>query len=102
MQDAAPDWRLDNARHLAGRTLHRRSYTRWSETWDHDHCAACWAKLAEGDVSDALHEGYATGGDDARGAGYDWVCETCFSELKPELRWTSPDDPEQRDQGSGG
>ena len=90
-----PDWRLDNARHLAGFALRRRRYQRWSDDWDHDHCAACWAKFAQGDEPGILREGYATGEDDPRGAGYDWVCETCFAELQPELGWTSPDTPDE-------
>jgi hypothetical protein len=34
-------WRIDNASHLKGVRLQLRRYTRWSESWDHDHCAAC-------------------------------------------------------------
>jgi hypothetical protein len=65
---SADQWRLDNVRHLAGLTLHFGHYTRWSESWDHDHCAACWAKFAESDEPDVLHEGYSTGPDYPKGA----------------------------------
>jgi hypothetical protein len=85
-----PDrWRLGNARHLSGLVLRFRRYTRWSESWDHDHCAACWAKFAEDDGLDQLHEGYATGPDYPKGAGYDWVCPTCFADLADVLGWRS-------------
>jgi hypothetical protein len=85
------DWRIDNARHLAGLTLHRRRYIRWSESWDHDHCAACNTKFAEDDQPETLHEGFATGPDYPKGAGYDWICPTCFADLASSLRWKSAD-----------
>jgi hypothetical protein len=87
-RDGGPDqWRVDNARHLAGLTLHFRRYARWSESWDHDHCAACGTKFAEFDEPEILHEGYATGPDCPKGAGYDWVCPTCFTDLAEILGW---------------
>jgi hypothetical protein len=79
-------WRIDNAMHLKGLKLHFRRYTRWSESWDHDHCTACSAKFAEFDGPDIQHEGYATGDDYPRGAGYEWVCRTSFEDLKADLR----------------
>jgi hypothetical protein len=82
-------WRLDNASHLAGLSLHLRPYARWSDSWDHDHCAACWAKFAEFDGPEIIHEGYATGADYPKGAGYEWVCPTCFADLASALRWRS-------------
>jgi uncharacterized protein CbrC (UPF0167 family) len=85
----ADQWRLDNARHLAGLTLHFRPYVRGSESWDHDHCAACGAKLTESTVPEIIHQGYATGPDYPKGAGYEWVCPTCFADLASALRWTT-------------
>lgn len=82
-------WRIDNARHLRGVRLQFRSYTRWSESWDHDHCAACWATFAEFEGPDIQHEGYATCDDYPKGAQYDWVCPTCFADLKDEMQWTA-------------
>jgi hypothetical protein len=83
-----PDWRAENAIALKGLKLQRRSYEKRSESWDHDHCAACWAKFAELDRPDVQHEGYTTCDDYKFGAYYDWVCLTCFSELKAEMGWT--------------
>jgi hypothetical protein len=80
-------WRLQNVRHLKGLRLQFRRYTRWSETWEHDHCSACWAKFAEFDGPDIQHEGYATGDDYKYGAGYDWICCDCFDDLKADLGW---------------
>ena len=82
-------WRIDNARHLRGLRLQFCRYTRWSESWDHDHCAACGAKFAEHDGPDIQHEGYATCDDYKHGAHYDWVCPTCFNELREEMGWTA-------------
>jgi hypothetical protein len=88
--DASTDkqWRIDNAKRLTGLRLHRRPYRAWSDTWDHDHCAACWRKFAETDGPDIEREGYATGADYPRGEGYEWVCKKCFSDLMVEMQWT--------------
>ncbi len=82
------DWRVDSAEHLRGLTLRREKYTRWSESWDHDHCSACWAKFAETGDPNVLHEGFATCEDYKHGAKYNWVCPECFSELRVEMGWT--------------
>lgn len=83
-------WRLDNAGHLKGLRLEFRRYKAWSESWDHDHCAACNAKFAETDGLDIQHEGYATGDDyPKKGAQYEWVCQKCFDDLKDRLGWSS-------------
>jgi hypothetical protein len=81
------DWRIAAAGRLRGLTLHFRLYTRWSEEWDHDHCAACAAKFAEFDEPDILHEGYTTGPDYPKGEEYEWVCPACFKELAEALDW---------------
>jgi len=86
---AEDQWRIDSARHLRGVRLQLRRCIRWSESWDHDHCAACGAKLAEIDGPDILHEGYATCDDYKKGACYDWVCQTCFNDLREEMGWTA-------------
>ena len=86
------DWRIDNAEHLRGLHLRRKEYRRWSDTWDHDHCAGCWAKFAEFDGPDIHREGYATCADYQRGADYEWICIQCFSELKSEMGWSEVHD----------
>ncbi|HTR83083.1 MAG TPA: hypothetical protein VMI56_01295 [Reyranella sp.] len=78
---------IDYLRRLAGLTLHWQRYTRYSESWDHDHCASCGATFAEFDGQDILHEGYATGPDYFKGARYEWVCSPCFDELASRLNW---------------
>jgi hypothetical protein len=87
---ASPDkqWRIDNASRLKGLRLQFRRYTRWSENWDHDHCAACWATFVEFEGPDIQHEGYATRDDYRYGACYEWVCQTCFDELKDDMEWS--------------
>jgi hypothetical protein len=87
-----PDWRIDNAEHLKGVRLQYLRYTQPSPTWDHDHCAGCWAKFAEFEGEDILHEGYTTCEDDPRGACCDWVCPSCFGDLKDEMQWTVASD----------
>src|SRR5262245_27913415 len=86
--EADKQWRIDNANHLKGVRLQFRHYSRPSESWDHDHCAACWAKFAEFDGADVQHEGYTTCKDYPRGAGYEWICQTCFADLKDEMQWS--------------
>jgi hypothetical protein len=68
--------------------LQLRRYIRWSETWDHDHCVACWAKFAEFDGPDIQREGYATCEDYQYGACYEGICRACFSDLKDDMDWT--------------
>ena len=80
-------WRLDFTRHLQGVKLRYQKYKRWSASWDHDHCAACWATFAEFDGPDIQHEGYATCEDYKHGARYDWVCRDCFEDLKEFMGW---------------
>jgi hypothetical protein len=89
MSNPNKQWRIDNALHLKGLRLQFRPYTRWSERWDHDHCAACFVTFAESDGPDILHEGYATCDDYPRGACYDWVCQTCFNDLSEDMGWSS-------------
>jgi len=89
--DPDNQWRIDNAWHLKGQRLQFRPYTRWSESWDHDHCAACWTKFAEFEGADVQHEGYATGDDYPKGACYEWVCSDCFKALRDEMQWTVTD-----------
>jgi hypothetical protein len=86
--DRDNQWRIDNASHLKGLRLQRRRYTRWSESWDHDHCAACWAKFSEFEGLENQHAGYATRDDYPKGAGYEWVCQSCFEDLKEDMRWS--------------
>jgi hypothetical protein len=68
--------------------LQHRRFIRWSETWDHYHCVACWAKFAEFDGPDIQREGYATCEDYQYGACYEWICGACFSDLKDDMDWT--------------
>jgi len=83
--------RVDNVSHLRGLRLQFRRYGRWSESWDHDHCAACWVKFAEFEGPNILHEGYATCDDYRKGACYEWICQSCFDDLKDDMGWTIAD-----------
>ena len=80
---AADDWRLTGQEaYLAGATLCWRSYQRYREGWDHDHCEFCFSKFAEPDVSpDALHAGYATLDE------YRWICQRCFDDFRQRFGW---------------
>ncbi len=82
------DWRVLNARFLRGARLQFSRYTRWSDTWDHDHCAGCWAKFAEFDGEGIQHEGFTTCADYTKGARYEWVCIDCFNALHQYMEWT--------------
>jgi hypothetical protein len=91
MIDPQQQWhqyRLDFARHLKGLRLQFCRYTQPSDTWDHDHCAGCNAKFAEFEAPDILHHGYTTCDDYVHGPEYDWICETCFQDLRQDMQWT--------------
>ncbi len=87
----AKDWRVENfeSSGLRGAMLVRKPYQQWSATWDHDHCAGCWAKLMEPghEGEDIQHEGYATTAEFVRGAEYEWVCIECFELFHDEMQW---------------
>jgi hypothetical protein len=61
--------------------LRFKKYTRYSETWDHDHCEGCWKKFMESGGPDALTEGYATEDE------YRWICPHCFADLNAVMGW---------------
>ena len=75
------DWRAENAKHTRGAVLSFKTYVRPSETWDHDHCAGCWAKFMESGTG-VLSEGYETAD------GRDWICNECFRDLRNVMEWT--------------
>lgn len=52
------DWRFDNLERLQSASFRLTAYTSPGEEWDHDHCEGCWAKFADSDGPDLLHEGY--------------------------------------------
>ena len=71
------DWRLTNQlNYLKGATLSRREYSRWSDSWDHDHCAFCGAKFMEKTAPDIQRSGYSTPDE------YHWVCDICFEDSR--------------------
>ena len=77
---------------MRGQRWQRKPYRQWSATWDHDHCAGCWAKFmvaknSHGD-EEILHEGFAVGSDYLHGAEYEWVCPECFALFKDDMGWT--------------
>ena len=76
------DWRLENVKLYKGARgrFQRKQYIQFSETWDHDHCIGCWAKFAEFERPDIQHEGYVN-------ADTEWVCQSCFHDLKDEMGW---------------
>ncbi len=84
------DWRLQRAdRFIPGTAFRRKPYRAPSPKWDHDHCAACWAKFAEYEGPEYLHEGFAVTADYPKGEDYEWVCPECFEELKDQMSWVS-------------
>jgi hypothetical protein len=85
--DTDRQWRVDAGRHLKRATLVRARWKAASDDWDHDHCSCCGAKFAEWDGPEILHEGYTTTDGHEHGAGYHWVCESCFNDLRSEMEW---------------
>ena len=87
MTNPDKQWRIDNAEHLRGVRLKLQTYAQWRDDWDHDHCAGCWAKFAEFEGPDILHQGYATTSDYPKGARYAWVCKQCVTDLRKDMGW---------------
>jgi hypothetical protein len=87
------DWRLQHLEtqpYLRGVSFVRKPYRAPRPRWDHDHCVACWAKLAEPgylENPDIVPEGYATTAEFVRGADYDWVCSECFHQFRELMEW---------------
>jgi hypothetical protein len=76
------DWRLTNQEdYLQSVRLYFRKYSKWSESWDHDHCVFCFSKFVVEDIPDVLHEGYST--EDQ----YHWICINCFVDFKEKFQW---------------
>ena len=89
---AADDWRLTGREFLQGVTLRWKSYYRWSEAWDHDHCEFCGAEFDTNPDCDALREGYAVLSHTVSGQqfpdDYRWICRNCFEDFKDTFAWT--------------
>jgi hypothetical protein len=82
------DWRLQGQeKYLKGAALSWKQYTRFSDTWEHDHCEFCWAKFMDAGVADTLHEGYATPDN------YRWICAKCFADFADLFDWTVANQP---------
>jgi len=75
------DWREQGQeKYLNGLTFSKQKYTKYSDSWEHDHCEFCGSKFCEKSISScnnkSLHEGYAT--EDK----YRWICENCFNDFE--------------------
>jgi hypothetical protein len=76
------DWRLTNqAAYLTGITLAWRQYKAHSATWEHEHCAFCWAKFMAPGKGGELTVGYCTPEEEH------WICESCFNDFHPLFKW---------------
>ncbi len=84
---AESDKRVANASFLRGQEFTRKPYRAPGPAWDHDHCAACWAKFAETDEPGVQHEGFTTTGAYLMGPEHEWICVECFNELRQLLQW---------------
>jgi hypothetical protein len=93
------DWRLnDQETWLRGAELTWKRYHARSQTWEHEHCAFCWAKFMDPDFSEAhrqhiaehpdvLTEGYTTTASHERGADHQWICGRCFDDFAERFAW---------------
>lgn len=91
------DWRQRGREsYLQGATLCWKRYARWSDTWDHDHCAFCWVTFSDSeDVPEALQEGYTMVDHEQFPDGYHWICSTCYEDFSGQFQWrltTAPTD----------
>jgi len=112
----ADDWRLtDQEKHLHGAALAWKTYHAKSATWEHDHCAFCWAKFMDPAFSDAhqrfieehpdvLSKGYTTTAEHEHGANYHWICKQCFEDFADLFQWhvepSAPDAARPKDRPS--
>lgn len=105
-------WTADEAlRHhpdLVGAALVWREYHRPSESWDHDHCAFCWATVTDypNAAADDLKAAFT---DDvpqppspqpadpkfvpAPAGSRRWVCPTCAEAYRHVFNWTTSGGP---------
>ncbi|GAB6188179.1 hypothetical protein [Thermopirellula anaerolimosa] len=80
------DWRLQGQeRFLKGVSLLRRTYRKYREGWEHDHCEFCGAKFSE--QGEGVNVGYTTID------RYHWICEECYKDFKDMFQWTLVDEP---------
>ena len=78
----ADDWRRQGQeQYLKGETLSWKTYTKFREDWDHDHCEFCGTKFMVSSDSETLKEGYATSDN------YTWICKQCFKDFCDEFEW---------------
>jgi hypothetical protein len=76
------DWRIHGQeRWLVGAVLHFAPYLTLRPTWDHDHCAFCWARFTQEPYPDTLQAGYT---DDEN---FHWVCPQCFDDFQERFHF---------------
>ncbi len=61
------------------RAVLKRAVFHGTSTWDHEHCALCWAKFME--HPECLREGYCTLDE------HDWICDDCFEHFRAQFEW---------------
>jgi hypothetical protein len=71
---------------LIGAHLRWKDYYQWSDTWDHDHCAICFATFSLIDEK-AEKAGYAVVDRPNFDDDYEWVCKRCFDTMKDLFNW---------------
>ena len=86
------DWRwesLETSPYLLNVHFIRKQYREYRPGWDHDHCVACCATLAEPGYTgeNVVHEGYATTAEYVHGSDYAWACITCFEAFGDRMGW---------------
>jgi len=76
MSNEILDWREQGQEvYLYGLEFTKQKYTKYSDTWEHDHCEFCGIKFSE-DKNESLGSiniGYTTKDK------YRWICEECFN-----------------------
>ena len=86
------DWRLGRQEcYLQPARLCWKRYPRWSDEWDYDHCAFCWAKFVAPDDPQQgpndLNEGYAVLSNGCFPDDYLWICATCYADFRGMFDW---------------
>jgi hypothetical protein len=83
-----PDWDWAGHERFIGAHWSWKKYIPESGPQEHEHCRICWAMFSVLDEN-GLRAGYARvdDHDPKLGEVYEWICKTCFDDLKDLFKW---------------
>jgi hypothetical protein len=81
-----PDWENSGNDRYIGARLKWKDYDPGADPSEHNHCWVCWKTFSLLD-GDAERTGFAVVDDPKFGDDYNWVCKSCFDDLKDLFNW---------------